>query len=268
MSKVVIITGASSGIGKALAQVYGEKGHKLILTARRAELLNQTVKQLQSQNIDCRGIVADVTQKADNLKVVEACLKTYGRIDVLINNAGISMRSLFADLNLEVVERIMEVNFFGMVHITQSALPYLIKSKGSIIGISSVAGFRGLPGRTAYSASKFAMNGFLEALRTELLSRDVHVLTVCPGFTQSNIRKVALNRQGKAQAESPRQESKMMSAETCAAKIYKAHYKRRNFVVFTAEGRLLLWLNKFVGGLLDKMLYKKLVIEEGLEPKS
>ncbi len=134
----------------------------------------------------------------------------------------------------------MDINFFGVVFATKACLPEIIKNKGSVIGISSIAGFRGLPGRTAYSASKFALNGFLETLRTELLYKGVHVLTACPGFTASNIRKRALTKDGTNQGESPREEEKMMTAEECAEHIYKATLKRKKILILTSQGKLII----------------------------
>jgi NAD(P)-dependent dehydrogenase (short-subunit alcohol dehydrogenase family) len=140
--------------------------------------------------------------------MVEETLRAFGRIDILINNAGISMRALFEDVDLDVIRKVMDINFYGTLYATKYCLPYIIKTQGSVVGISSIAGFRGLPARTGYSASKFAMQGFLETLRTEMLRKDVHVLIACPGFTASNIRNAALSKDGTAQGESPRTKRK------------------------------------------------------------
>jgi len=259
--KVVIITGGSSGIGKALARQFGEKGSKIVITGRRIEELNQTVEELRQKGIEIIACQSDVTNLQDNLKMVEEAINTYGRIDVLINNAGISMRALFQDVELKVIQQVMDINFFGAVNATHCCLPHILKTKGSIIGISSTAGYRGLPGRTGYSASKFALNGFLEALRTELHKSGVHVLTACPGFTSSNIRKRSLTKDGTNQGESPREEEKMMSAEECAMHIYKASVKRKKTLILTIEGKLTVFLNKWMSGYLDKLVYKSMAKE-------
>lgn len=137
-----------------------------------------------------------------------------------------------------------------------------MKNKGSVIGISSIAGYRGLPGRTGYSSSKFALNGFLEVLRTEMLKQGVHVLTACPGFTTSNIRKRSLTNDGSLQGDSPRDEAKMMSAEECAQHIYKATVNRKNILILTAQGKLTVFLNKWFPSLTDKLVYNAMAKEK------
>jgi dehydrogenase/reductase SDR family member 7B len=259
--KVVVITGGSSGIGKALAEVFGSNGSKILITGRNAAELEATVDVLSKSGITISALQADVTQIGDNERMAEEAMKRYGKIDILINNAGISMRALFSEADLEVVKKVMDINFYGVLFATKACLPEIVRNKGSIVGISSIAGFRGLPGRTGYSASKFALNGFLEVLRTELLYSGVHVLTACPGFTASNIRKRALTKDGSAQGESPRQEEKMMSAEACAQHIYHATVKRKRTLILTAQGKLTVFLNKWLPGFTDKMVYKVMAKE-------
>ena len=251
--KVVIITGGSSGIGKALAETFGRHGSKILITGRNEQELKSAVDELRAKGIAIAGFRADVSVEEDNKRMADEALALYGRIDVLINNAGISMRALFSEVDLDVVRKVMDINFFGVLYATKYCLPEITKNKGSVVGISSIAGYRGLPGRTGYSASKFALNGFLEVLRTELLKTGVHVLTACPGFTASNIRKRSLTRDGQQQGESPRQEEKMMTAEECAAHIYNATVKRRRTLILTTQGKLAVLLNKWLPGLADKM---------------
>ena len=182
---------------------------------------------------------------------------------MLINNAGISMRALFAELDLEVIRKVMDTNFWGTVYCTKYALPHLLKAKGSVVGISSIAGKKGLPGRTGYSASKFAMEGFLETLRTENIKNDLHVLVACPGFTASEIRNTALAADGSRQGESPREEAKMMSADEVADRIFLAVQDRRRDLVMTMNGKLTVWLNKFIPGWMDKVVYNHMAKEPG-----
>ena len=253
--KAVIITGGSSGIGKALGEVFGRQGSKILITGRNKAELDEAVQELLRKGIDVAGCQADVSIEADNQRMASEAIRLFGKIDILINNAGITMRSLFEEVDLDVVKKVMDINFYGVLYATKCCLPEIIKNKGSVIGISSVAGYRGLPGRTGYSASKFALNGFLEVLRTEMLKKDVHVLTACPGFTTSNIRKRSLTKDGSLQGDSPRDENKMMSAEDCAQHIYNATVKRKNIIVLTIEGKFTVLLNKWFPGLMDRIVY-------------
>jgi dehydrogenase/reductase SDR family member 7B len=260
-NKVVIITGGSSGIGLALAHRFGKAGSKILITGRNSIELNKAVDALQTQGVVVSGFQADVSKEGDNQAMAYEAIRLYGTIDVLINNAGISMRALFAEVDLEVVKKVMDINFYGVLYATRYCLPEITKNKGSIVGISSIAGFRGLPGRTGYSASKFALNGFLEVLRTELLKTGVHVLTACPGFTASNIRMRALTKEGNAQGESPRAEEKMMTAEECADHIYRAVVIRKRTLILTTQGKLAVWLNKWWPALADKLVYNTMAKE-------
>lgn len=259
--KVVIITGGSSGIGKALADVFGKNGSKVLITGRNKADLDATISELRQKGFIVSGFVADVSAEEDNRKMAQEAIERFGKIDILINNAGVSMRALFEEVDMAVVKKVMDINFYGVLYATQACLSEIIRNKGSVVGISSIAGYRGLPGRTGYSASKFALNGFLEVLRTELLYRDVHVLTACPGFTASNIRKRALTKDGNAQGESPRAEEKMMTAEECAEHIYTATVKRKNTLILTTQGKLAVWLNKLLPRLADKMVYNVMAKE-------
>jgi short-subunit dehydrogenase len=260
--KIVIITGASSGIGKACAEVFGKAGAKVVITGRNEKNLFSVAQHLTAQGIENLPIVADVSIEADNRKVVEATIRQYGRIDILINNAGISMRALFTDLELSVFKKVMDINFYGTVYATKYCLPYILTTQGSVVGISSINGYRGTPARTAYTASKYAMQGFLESLRTEVMKKGVHVLVVCPGFTSSNIRNAALRADGQPQGESPREEEKMMSAEEAAAYIYKATVQRKRDLILTTQGKLVVFLNKWIPGFMDKVVYKHMAKEK------
>ncbi len=258
--KVIIITGASSGIGKALALEFFSRGAKLALGARRIDQLEEFRDTLHSSDILC--IQTDVSSESDCKNLIERTIKKFGRIDVLINNAGISMRSLFKDTDLEVIHRVMNVNFYGTVYCTKYALPYLLQSKGSLAGIISIAGYIGLPGRTAYSASKFAIRGFLDTIRIEHLHSELHVLVAAPGFTASEVRKSALTADGSIQGETPRNEGSMMSAKTCAYLIAEAIKNRRRSITLTFwEGKFSVFLGKFFPSLLDRLTYNHMAQE-------
>ncbi len=260
-NKVIIITGASSGIGKALAIEAMRNNMRVVLAARRKELLEELAAK-HSWNPEKYILVGtDVSREEDCKSLTDETIAKFGKIDVLINNAGISMRALFADLDLEVIKKLMDVNFWGTVYCTKHALPWLLKSKGSVTGVSSIAGIRGLPARTGYSASKFAMQGFLEALRTENLKTGLHVMVACPGFTSSNIRKTALANDGSVQGESPRKESEMMSAEEVSRHILKGIVKRKRTLVLTSQGKLTVVLNKILPGLTDKLVFNHMAKE-------
>ncbi len=252
--KVVIITGGNSGIGKALAFEFGAQGSKIVITGRNQQALAETENELKAKNIAVLSIQADVTQMADNQRMVTETLAHFGKIDVLINNAGISMRAFFEEVEVEVIRQVMEINFFGAIYATKCCLPHIIKQKGSVIGISSIAGYRGLPARVGYSGSKFALQGFLESLRAEMLEKDVHVLTACPYYTTSNIRFRSLTKDGSIQNDSPRDEKDMMSAEECARQIYNATVKRKKILILTFMGKLTVFLNKLFPSFMDKMV--------------
>lgn len=208
-------------------------------------------------------MATDVRNEAACSEFVQAAKQRWGRIDVLINNAGITMRALFDEASLKVIHDLMDINFWGTVQCTKAALPAIKQTKGVIVGVSSIAGYRGLPARTGYSASKFAMQGFLEALRTELLHTGVHVMWVSPGFTASNIRNVALSANGSAQGETPLDEGGLMSAEECAHRILRAIESRKRSVVMTGQGKLTVWLNKLLPGLADKLVFRHFAKEPG-----
>jgi len=253
-NKVVIITGASSGIGRALAKEFAAKGSRLSLGARRTELLEQLQQELPETEILITK--TNVSDENDCRALIEETIKRFGQIDVLINNAGISMRAIFEEVDTKVIRQLMDVNFFGTVYCSKFALPYLLKTKGSLVGVISIAGYVGLPGRTGYSASKFAIRGFLDTVRIENLKKGLHVLVAAPGFTASEVRKVALTTDGTQQGETPRDESKMMSAEECARHIVRAIEKRKRELILTfTEGKLTVFLGKFFPSLLDKLTY-------------
>lgn len=262
-NKVVIITGASSGIGKACAEEFAKRGANLVLGARQYVSLCEITADLEQRyGIKAVAVQADVSKEEDCALLIKQTLTTFGKIDILINNAGLSMRALFNDVDLSVLKNLMDVNFWGTVYCTKYALPEILKTKGSIIGVSSIAGYRGLPGRTGYSASKFAMNGFMESLRTELLKTGVHLMVACPGFTTSNIRVSALAKDGASHGETSMEEGKMMSAEEVAVIMADGVAKRARTLVITGQGKLTVWLNKLLPSLADTLVFKHFTKEK------
>ena len=251
-NKVVVITGGSDGIGKAIIEALVPLGAKIATCGRNADKLNLLQQQYSTDIL--LTAVADVSNYNDCKKFIDATIQIFGGIDILINNAGISMRALLKDADVEVIKKVMNINFDGTVHCTKLALDSIIERKGTIVGVSSVAGFRGLPGRTGYSASKFAVNGFLEALRTELLDSGVNVMWICPGFTASNIRNAALTKDGSQQGQTPLDEHSLMTAQECARITIKAIEKRKRTVIYTIGDKRTVWLNKLLPGLTDKLV--------------
>lgn len=257
--KVVAITGASSGIGKALAFEALKRGARVAVCARRIDSLKEVYAHVPDNML--LYVAADVRKQEDCQRFIDSIIIKWGRLDVLINNAGVSMRALFEDADVAVLQELMDVNFFGAVHCTKYALPHIVEQKGVILGVSSIAGYRGLPARTGYAASKFALQGFLEALRTELLHSGTHVMWVSPGFTASNIRNVARSHDGSAQKETPLDEKSLMSAEVCAKIIMDAIKKKKRTVVMTFMGKLTVWVNRFLPGFVDKKAFNHFLRE-------
>ncbi|NML21764.1 SDR family oxidoreductase [Pseudoflavitalea sp. G-6-1-2] len=252
--KVVVITGGSDGIGRALVEAFIEQGARVATCGRNYDKLYTL--QLEHTNVMLHTMACDISHENDAKRFIESTIKTFGGIDILINNAGISMRALFNDTDLDVIRQVMDINFYGAVYCTKYALPSILERQGTVVGVSSIAGYRGLPGRTAYSASKFALQGWMEALRTEMLHTGVHVMWVCPGFTASNIRHAALDSEGKARGESTMEEGKMMTAEECAQHILRAVEKRKRTLVLTSTGKRTVFLNRFFPSLADKLVHK------------
>ncbi len=254
-NKVVVITGASSGIGKALAQKYATEGWSLVLAARRIELLHEIEKQYPEVNFLL--VKTDVTSEVDCKNLIDRTIEEFGQIDILINNAGISMRALLDNVDLQVIRKVMDVNFWGTVYCTKYALPWLLASKGSLVGVISVGGYVGLPGRSGYSASKFAVRGFLDSVRIENRRSGLHVLIAAPGFTTSEIRKHALLADGSLQGATPRDENKMMSAEKCAYYIYRSvKWRRRKLILTFIEGKATVLVAKLWADLVDGFIYR------------
>lgn len=253
-NKVVVITGGSDGIGRALVDACMRQGAKVATCARNNDKLYELQKNYAHQPL--LTYMADVSKETDCINFIGQVIKVYGVIDILINNAGISMRALFSETNIDTLRKVMEINFWGSVYCTKYALPYVKEQKGTIVGVSSVAGYRGLPGRTGYSASKFAVNGFFESLRTELLESGVNVMWVCPGFTTSNIRNAALNKDVQPQGKSPMDEKEMMPAEECAVRILNAIEKRKRTVLFSLEDKRTVFVNRLLPKLADRLVRK------------
>ncbi len=253
--KVAIITGASSGIGLACAKELAYRGATVVLASRNIYRLSVIEDELTDKGYNALAVKTDVTIESDCQNLIKTTIEEFGKVDYLINNAGLSMRATLSDVDTKVIRQLMEVNFFGTVYCTKYALPHLINAKGSIVGIISVAGYCGLPGRSGYSASKFAMRGFLDTVRAENLHNGLNVLIAAPGFTATNIRKAALTANGVPQGISPRNEEQMMTAKTVAKKIVNGIIHRRKSMTMTNEGKLAVLTEKIFPRLVDRLLF-------------
>ena len=262
-NKVVVITGASSGIGKAIAREFAERRAIVVLASRNESKLRALESEFISNGVRAMVFPTDVTDEEQCKSLIEGTVNTFGKIDILINNAGISMRANFLDVGLDVLKKLMNTNFWGTVYCTKFALPHILKQKGSVVGISSICGITPLPGRTGYVASKHAMNGFLETLRLENNTADLHVMLVHPGFTSSNIRNVALNYLGEPQIETPLEEEKLMPAERVAKEVVSGIVYRKKNITLTTEGRLITWIYRHMPNLADRLIYGEMKKENG-----
>lgn len=262
--KVAMVSGASSGIGKALSLEFLKLGYRVSLAARRDYLIAEFLREnLSESEIESRCLIVktDVSREEDCKRWVEQTVGKFGRIDILVNNAGISMRGLFSECKLDVLRRLMDVNFWGTTYCSHYAIEYLLQSKGSLVGISSIAGYQSLPGRAAYSASKAAIQGLLKTIRIENRKKGLHVLIACPGFTASNIRAVALDKDGNPQGETPRDEGKMMTAEKVARLIIKGIAHRKRSLILTPLGKITVWVGKFWPQLTEGVAYSYMAKE-------
>lgn len=257
--KVIIVTGASSGIGLAAAKLFGSYGAKVVMAARSLEKMEAMAPEV-GKEVLC--VKCDVSVEEDCKALIEKTVERFGRIDILVNNAGLSMRAMFRDLDLVVIKRLMDVNFWGTVYCTKYALPYLLEAKGQVVGVISIAGYSALPARCAYSSSKYAIRGFLDTLRIEHLKDGLNVLVFAPGYTESNVRNAALVADGSAQGKTPLEEGKLMSAERCAEYLAKGLRKHKSELILTTLGKATVWMHRRFPRMTDKMTYNFIAKEE------
>lgn len=269
--KTIVITGASDGIGAELArQLAAAHGAQvaLVLAARSPEKLGAVADQCRTHGAQAVAIPTDVSEESQCRALIDEAMRQFGRIDALINNAGVSAQALFSEVkaqDLHWYENLMKVNLWGSVWCTHAALPHLVAAKGSIVAVSSLAGLVGVPGRTAYSASKFAMTGFFEALRAELKSSGVSVTTAFPGVVATEIRYRGYNARGEAAGSSGLKEEGAMSVEECARLIIAGMTERRREVVMTAKGKFGRFAKLIVPGVVEGMTLAAL--KENVKPR-
>jgi short-subunit dehydrogenase len=259
--KVVVITGASSGIGRELAYQLAEQGVWLSLAARNGEQLATVAGECQARGGKAIAIVTDVSEQAQCAQLIQRTVSHYHRIDVFVNNAGITMWANFEDVSdISFYEQMMRVNYLGSVYCTYYALPFLKKTKGQIIGISSLTGKNGVPKRSGYAASKHAMVGFFDTLRIEIAEYGISVTMIYPDFVATETHKRALGADGKPIGKSSVRESEVMSAERCAKLILQAAATRKRELIMTWRGKVGLWVKLIAPGVVDRIA-KKAIIE-------
>ncbi|MFK8032130.1 MAG: SDR family oxidoreductase [Gammaproteobacteria bacterium] len=253
----IIVTGATEGIGREIALQLARQGAVLTLAARNEERLRVIVKECKQLGADAEGVVTDVANQSQCNSLIETAVAQNGRIDGLINNAGITMWTEFEQLkSLDVLEQVMRVNYLGAAYLTHAALPHLRESRGRLVVISSLAGLTGVPTRSGYAASKHAVNGFFDSLRIELIGSGVSVTIVAPDFVRSKIHERALTADGSELGTSPLANRKIMTAEECALQSIDAMLKRQRLRVMTPRGTVVRFLRILVPGFVDKLAHK------------
>ncbi|MDF9796062.1 short-subunit dehydrogenase [Catalinimonas alkaloidigena] len=254
--KVAIVTGSSMGIGKATAKLLGEQGAKVVLNGRTAERLEQTAANMKSIGLDVLAVQADMSKVDDCKKLIDETIKYYGRLDILINNAGMSSRGYFEELDPKVFQDMMNINFLGCVFPTRFAIPHLKESKGSVVFISSVAGIRGLPETIMYCASKMALTSIAESLKVELAEYHIHVGIVYVGITQNDEGKKVIGKDGKLVLLESREDRKAQNPEDVAKSIVKNIKKRKFKSILTLLGKVNFFANILIPRIVDRILIR------------
>jgi short-subunit dehydrogenase len=254
----IILTGASEGIGRALALALTAAGARVALAARDRDRLDSLVRECRQRGAgEAIAIPTDVTNAQDCEWLVEKTVKSFGGVDVVVHNAGVTMWSRFDALgDLSIFETLLRVNYLGPVHLTAQALPHLKQSKGLLVAVASLAGLTGVPERSGYAASKHALIGFFDSLRIELAGSGVDVSVIAPDFVVTEIHKRAIGPDGEPLGHSPMVQSKIMTAERCAARIARAIERRERLVLMSARGKLGRWLKLLAPSVIDRMAAK------------
>ncbi len=260
-NKVVVITGGSSGAGEALAYKFSKEGFDVVIGGTNLERLKKVQLNIKSIGTRCEYIVHDVSVEKDVKKMIELTIKSFGKLDVLICNAGISYRSVFEHANMEVFEKLFKINFFGSIYSVKHSIPYLIKSEGSIIAISSLNGFIATPTRSAYVSSKHALQGFFDSIRLELKNKNVNVMVASPGYFESNFRKNTLKSDGNKEGSTARDQKGMITSEHLADKIYDGYKNKKRDLIFTFRGKLAHLIKNWFPKLSDRLSYKEILNE-------
>ena len=263
-NKTIVLTGASEGIGAEVARQLAAEKPRLVLAARNEERLNEVAFRCRKAGAEILVVPTDVADRQQCERLIVQATERFGGIDVLLNNAGISMHARFDEITeLATFETLMAVNFFGAMWCTHAALPALKHSRGLVVAMSSLAGRTGVPGRTAYCASKFAMSGFFEALRIELADSGVGVTMLFPGVVATEIRRNGLDGSGARSGKSGLDEKGAMSTERCARLAIAGMRARKREVFMTTQGRLGIKLKAFAPQVIDRLAIRALAKESG-----
>ncbi len=256
--KVVVVTGGGGGLGAAYARRFAQAGARLALLDRDGDAARARAAELHDRGTECVALPCDVSVEGECRQAMAAVSERFGGIDVLINNAGITHRSAFADTDTGVFHRVMGVNFFGSLYCTKAALPSLRERRGLIVAVSSIAGIAPLYGRTGYAASKHAVQGLFSSLRTELAEAGVGVMIVCPGFTATGIGAAALDADGSVTRHPQSTVGRVATPESVAEAVFVAAQRGKRMLVLTAVGKTTLWVNKLFPGLYERLMARSL----------
>lgn len=256
-NKVVIITGSSRGIGLALAKALAQLGAHLVLNGRNVERLNAAKEEVDQYGIKTIAISCDIGEKEGSELLVKKTLDTFGRIDVLVNNAGLAMEGKIENTDLKVFEKVFHTNILGVLYPTQAALPYIKETKGSIIFTGSIAGFMGLPEFSAYSASKMALTALTQSLRIELANTEVHIGLIYVGFAENDAEKTFLNSKGEVEKMPIREGFKRMPLETVAHQFIDVIKKRKNRKILSGIGLGTSFMHRFFPALFEKLMTRR-----------
>ena len=256
--KVIAVTGGASGIGLAICRRFGREGCRVAVIDMNGEEASRQVKALKESGVEATAFTCDVSHEEECLKTVQAVIDVYGGIDILVNNAGLTQRSAFVDTQTAVYKKVMDVNFFGALYCTKAAIESLIKRRGVIVVTSSHAGYAPLLGRTGYSASKHALHGLFESLRTEVKEMGVHVMMLCPGFTRTNLQERALDGDGGVTRHPRSKVGAEDTPEHVAEAVFQGVRKRKRLLELTPTGKMTYWLFRLAPGLYEKIMANRL----------
>ena len=258
--KVVVITGSSIGIGRRLAIEIGKKGGKVVINARKKNRLNKTCEDLKTKGLNISACPGDISKYEDCVKIIEHSINIYGKLDVLINNAGINVEGTIEEINPDIFRQVVDVLFLGSVYMSKAAIPYIKKTKGSILFVGSLAGIHGFGNYSAYCSSKMALTALTESFRMEMHKTGVHIGLAYVGFTENDPEKTLLNKDGLIMPHPPRTMAKQKSVTKVAHQLMRMIERRKSRSAFTLLGKLNAIVNRISPSIVHRILlisYKK-----------